>query len=117
MTAEDRVYAALNVAGVTALVSTRIYPDGIPQDLPLPAIAFVRLPSSVALYTLQTAYVGEKAVLDVYCVADTRTASEGIGDAARDALAAAGILMVSRRGEFDLGTIHYAAVLTVNVWN
>ena len=43
MAAEQDVYDALrNAAAVTAVCSTRIYPDVIPQEKALPAVAYVR---------------------------------------------------------------------------
>lgn len=116
MTPEDRLYAGLNVAGVNALVSTRIYPDSVPQDKPLPAVGFLRQPSE-NLLTLDTAVAAVRAVFDIYCIAATRTSAEAIGDAAQAALVTAGMPPVSRRAEFDLEAQHYAAVITATVWN
>lgn len=115
MTPEDKLYSALNVAGVTALVGTRVYPDSIPQDKALPAVAYGRQPSE-ALMTLSTEIAAERAVFEVYCVASTRTAAEAVGEAVRAALLLAGMPPVSRRAEFDLENLHYAAVLTAHIW-
>jgi len=42
MSAESELYAALSGhAALTALVSTRIYPDAIPEDQPLPAVVYL----------------------------------------------------------------------------
>jgi len=77
-TIEEGLYARLSgTAGVTALVSTRIYPMAIPQDITLPAIAYQRIsglripehdgPSGLATGRVQftcqgTSYSSAKAV-------------------------------------------------------
>lgn len=44
LTLEESIYAKLSTtSGVTALVSTRIYPDVIPQDIAMPAVAYQRI--------------------------------------------------------------------------
>ena len=40
MTCETAVYSLLNVAGVTAIVGTRIYPIVLPVSVPTPAIVY-----------------------------------------------------------------------------
>lgn len=116
MTPEDKIYAALNVAGVTAHVGTRILPDVVPVELAMPAIAFYRLPSD-QLLTLDTAYAGERALIEVECMAETRTKAEEIGDAARLALLLAHLPVVTRRADYQLDTRRFTATLSVNVWN
>lgn len=62
---EKAVYAILSAnAGVTALISTRIYPTVIPQDVALPAVAYQRIstrplhtqgnPATIARIRVQT---------------------------------------------------------------
>jgi hypothetical protein len=47
MSLESEVYSRLSgFAGLTALVSTRIYPLRLPQDTTLPAVTFTRLSAS-----------------------------------------------------------------------
>ena len=63
-------YRLGNFAGVTALVSTRVYPGALPQDAVLPAIVYKRISSrrlrgahsdpGIAYVTLQVISVGAK---------------------------------------------------------
>ena len=52
MSAETALYAVLAAyAPLTALVSTRIYPDAIPEDKPLPAVVYSHMAQDLLGYT------------------------------------------------------------------
>ena len=81
---EEAVYAILvGDAGVTALVEARVYPQKIPQDVGLPAVAYLRVskrrvkshsgPSGLARVRMQV-----NCTAGSYAVAKTVTAAIGL---------------------------------------
>lgn len=115
MSPEESVNAALLAAvPVTAIVSTRIFPDEIPQEAAVPAIVYRRAGSALA-YTLNDTPARAGATIRVSCWAATRLAAEQLADAARDALLAAKIYPVGRDGFTDPDTGEEAALLDVEV--
>ena len=101
MTAEAQLYAALSGrAGLTALVGTRIYPDALPENVPLPAVVFVRA-STNPTYTICGVIVCEDVRLAITGWAKTRTEAEPVGDQIRLALEATGNQITDRSSGFD----------------
>ncbi len=100
MTPEESLYAALTgSAGVTALVASRIYPDAVPQDINLPAVAFTRT-STEYLPSIHSAVpLAETATLEVWCMAETRSAAEALASACVAALGPAQFVMQSRAAQ------------------
>lgn len=116
MSAETVLYATLSAAaGVTAIVNTRIYPDQVPQEAALPAIAFARAETEF-VNTIHGDTVAKRATLEVWCMAPGRAAAEALGDAVESAGRAAGFMPSGRRPEFDDEAETWAAVLTVDYW-
>ncbi len=116
MSAETVLYSTLSgAAGVTAIVSTRIYPDVVPQEAALPAIAFARAETEY-VNTIHGTTVAKRAVLEVWCMAAGRAAAEALGDAVESAARTGGFMPSGRRPEFDDEADTWAAVLTVDYW-
>lgn len=120
MSAETDLYTTLKAAsGVTNLVggssSPRIYPDLAPQEATLPCVGYQRVGTEIT-GTLSSAVVATKATLDVWCMAATRLAAEGLADAVQTACAAAWYTPTARRSEYDPDAALWAAVLTVDYW-
>lgn len=116
MTAESVAYTTLRDDGaVSGLVGTRIYPDFVPQEQALPAIAVSRVSTEFVTTIHTEAPVAEITSLDVWCMAETRVESESVADAALSALTAAHFAAVDRRPEFDAESNVYAAVLTMQI--
>jgi hypothetical protein len=106
MSAETTFYAYLaGAAGVTAIVgagaSARIYPDVIPQDKALPAVAYARMVTEPVSTVHSGAQVAELVTMQAQCWAATRTAADALADAATAALAAQGEPPVARSVLFD----------------
>lgn len=117
MSAETSLYSALAAdSSVGAICDDRIYPDVAPQDASLPAVAFERIETEYTHTIHSAAPVATKAVLDVFCMAETRASAEGLGDAVQAAAAAAEFLPVGRRSEFNAEQMLWATVLTVEFW-
>lgn len=115
MSLETQLYAALNVAGVTALVGIRIYPDVVPLEKGLPAISYGRL--STDFYpVLDSSIAAARGGFEVWCMGDTRTAADALTDAVAAAIAAAKWIATGRRHEFDFDHKTYSTVFTVDVW-
>ena len=85
-TIEEAIYAHLTGnSGVAALVSTRIYPLTIPQDIALPAIAYQRISGPrIAAHDGPTGVA--RARIQITCQAPTYAAAKGLAMAVRQAL-------------------------------
>ena len=86
MTAETRLYEILTAhSPLTALVSTRIYPDAMPANTTYPAIVFSRS-STEPIVMLSGSADGELATLTIEAWSPTRSASADVADAVQAAL-------------------------------
>lgn len=83
---EEAIYSRLTAASaVTALVSTRIYPNKIPQEATLPAVAYQRI--SARRVKAHAAPTGLARVrVQVTCVARTYSEVKGLAVVVRKAL-------------------------------
>lgn len=116
MSAEASLYSLLSTAApVTAFVATRVYPDVAPQDSALPAIVFERNATEY-LNTIHGTTVGTRVTLEVWCMAEGRTAAEGLADAVLQAVAGTEFVPVGRRAEFDAEQQLWAAVVALDLW-
>jgi hypothetical protein len=116
MTAETHLYATLTAASaVTALVSTRIYPDVAPQEVAVPCIAFSRTATEY-IQTIHGPVVAQRVSLEISCMASTRSSAEQIADAVTVAATAARFIPVGRSADFDPDSGLWAAVLTADYW-
>lgn len=116
MSAEKLIFAVLSgAAGVTAIVSDRIYPDVLPQDKPLPAVVYARSGTEY-LHTLGTPAVASSATIEIWCFGMTRPDAEALGDAVLTALIAAKYYPSDRRPEYEDATQTYASVVVCNIW-
>lgn len=117
MSAETSIYSTLSgAAGVTAIVSTRIYPDFVSQEIALPAIVTQRAESEY-INTIHTgAAVATRITMDTWCLANTRIGAETLADAVEVALPVGLFVLTDRRIEFDPETSTYAAVVTSKIW-
>jgi len=116
VSAETVLYSTLSgAAGVTALVSTRIYPDVAPQEGSLPAITFERTGTEYH-NTIHGTVIATVAALDVWCMGATRASAEAVCDAATAAVAAAGFITRNRRAEYDPESDLWGAVLSIDHW-
>ena len=116
MSAETVLYSTLSgAAGVTALVSTRIYPDVAPQEGSLPAITFERTGTEYH-NTIHGTVIATVAAMDVWCMGATRASAEAVCDAVATAVRVAGFLTTGRRAEFDPESDLWAAVLSIDHW-
>lgn len=114
MSAESVLYATLSAAtAVTAIVSTRIYPDVVPQEEAVPAIAYARIETDPVITMHSAAPVAETAVLEVVCMHESRAGAEALGDVVRDALAAARFRILGRSSQYDDEQQLWGAVLSV----
>lgn len=109
MSAETELYAALSgQAGLTALVSTRIYPDAIPEGKPLPAVVYIRS-STQPTYTIGGVLVCEDVHFMITGWAESRSDADAVADEIAAALTLAGNPSLDRSGGFDAETGLFAA--------
>jgi hypothetical protein len=116
MSAETILYTALNVAGVTALVSDRIYPGLLPQGKALPAIVYLRTDGEYVTTIHSSTPLGSRVEMEVWCIAGTNTAAEAIGNAVEAALATALLVPFARRAEIDPETEAHSSIISCVVW-
>lgn len=113
--AEATLYTILSTAaGVTALVSTRIYPDLVPEEKAAPYIGYERV-STEPLGTLEGTVLSERIGIMIACWADTRITAEQLADAVRTAMLGSGWRAESRGAEVDESTGRMAATLQYSV--
>jgi hypothetical protein len=116
MSAETVLYTALSTTTtVDSLVDGRVYPDIAPQDASLPAIAFERTGTEY-INTIHGDAIATKAMLAIYCMAETRADAEGLCDVVADAVRAADFTTIDRRAEFNAEQALWATVLEVQFW-
>ena len=114
MSAETVLYSTLSGASaVTALVSTRIYPDLVPQDSTLPCVAFQRVSTEPVMTIHSAVPIAEEVTLEVACMSTSRVAADALADAVRNAAGAAGFSQLDRRAELDPENSLWATILTV----
>jgi hypothetical protein len=113
MSAETVLKATLDgAAGVTALVSTRIYPDARPQDDALPAIVYTR-DGTEFVPTIHGTIALTRAQLSVLAFGATRAAAEAVADAAQAAVLAANFLALNRGADYDVDTRTHIVTLGI----
>lgn len=110
MSAETALVTALAAAGVTALVSTRVYPDARPQEDVLPSVVYQRSDTTFVT-TIHGGVSLTRAQMAIGCYAETRSGAEAVADAAHTALLAAGFIPLGRKGDFEDQTSNYIVAL------
>lgn len=117
MSAESQLYAALSgAAGVTALVSTRIYPDAVPQEQALPSMAYARIETEY-LSTIHGSSLGQFGTFELVCMAEARDDADAIADAVAVVMGAQSWQLQSRRQEFDSDSNLWGTVLAVRIFS
>lgn len=114
MSSETILYSTLTSAvPVTHLVGTRIYPDVVPQDVDVPAIAYLKVGTEPVTTIHSGIPLATFTTLEVWCMAGTRADAESVAAAAVNALGAAVFQLLDRRSDFDIDSELWASVLTV----
>lgn len=115
MSAETVLYSTLTGASaVTAIVSTRIYPDVVPLEVQLPCVAYARVDTEYETTLHTSVPIAETATLEIQCMDDDRSGAEALANAVVAAVGAAHFLPTGRRAELDTENNLWAAVLTVD---
>lgn len=116
MIAEESLYSLLSgTAGITALVSTRIYPDALPETVTYPAIVFSRA-STDPVPSISNINFGSDVILNVSAWGTTRTSVDAIAVAVASAVLGTAFYMQQREAGFDPETGLFASVVTVSVF-
>jgi hypothetical protein len=115
MTAESALYTLLSTApGVTALVSTRIYPDLIPEEKAVPYIGYERTDAQ-PVATLEGTVLAWRISIMVACWSLTRVQANSIADAVLAALAGTAWRFDGSGSEVDEATGRLAATLQLSI--
>lgn len=116
MVAEQSLYTLLSEnSGVTALVSTRIYPDAMPEGCVYPAVVFSRT-GTEPLASISNVSYGSDVTLTIGCWGKTRTSADAVASAIVSALNNTDFFLTGREAGFDNETGLFATILTVIVF-
>ena len=116
MTVEADFYTLLSGnAGVTVAVSTRLYPDMLPEDCAYPAIVFARTRTE-PINGLSGQVFGADVDLSVGCWAKTRITADLVAVAVEAALAGSAFIRTAREAAIDPETGLLATILTVTTF-
>lgn len=120
MTAEASLYTALtDHAGLTALVSARIYPLVIPPDPTLPAIAYQRIVSTPVETMDQSGSGVDRVVFQVTAWSTTNAEAHSVIAQVDLAMAAASFAVVtlSVRDDYDYETKLFGVSTDYSTWH
>lgn len=116
MSIESDIYDALSgAAGLTALVSDRIYPSAIAQGAALPAVAFARVETEY-MNTLAPATALTRARVAVQAWGPVQADVEAVGDAIEAALLAVNVPPEARYATFDAEMGLYGVTVEFDWW-
>ena len=116
MSAESSLYSLLSGnGGVTALVSTRIYPDAMPEKTTYPAIVFARI-GTEPLVLVHGASGYADMEFSIGCWGETRAAADAVASAVQTACATSTFSITGREAGFDPETGLVATTLSATVF-
>jgi len=117
MSAESDLYTVLaGYAPLTALVSTRIFPDAIPEDKALPAVVY-STEAAAPEWCLNNSLSATAYRFRIVGWGTTRTAAKAVGDAIAAALLASGVPHDNRFSGFDAEVGQFADVVEITWWS
>ena len=115
MAAEDSLYTLLSGnAGVTALVSTRIYPDVLPENCTYPAIVYST--QRTAFLLLDGSSAGNDVAINLQAWAKTRVSAAQVSAAVVTALSGTDFYTTLQDAGYDPETGLFAAPLTLEIF-
>lgn len=101
MSAETELYAVLSAAaGLTALVSTRIYPDILPEEYQLPAVVYTRSGTDPVI-TIHGGNLGDFVDLQINAWGKTRASAAAVAVQIEAALVSAKFPKTNRVSGID----------------
>jgi hypothetical protein len=116
MSAETEFRAILSAyAGLTALVSTRIAQNAVPQGAALPYVAFTA--NHAPDFGLDNTQLSDEVTFSIECWADGAAAADAVADQVQAALLASYIVCTSRASTFDPEVGLDATVLTAQYFD
>lgn len=117
MSAETDIFAILSATSpVTDIVSSRIYPDAIPEKQPLPAVVMSRN-GGERFFGLDNSIHAERVRMRIVCWADTRGVADQVSAAIGAALLAAGYQPEIEDAAIDAEVGSYAGIVETDWWS
>lgn len=116
MSAESDLYDSLNVVGVTSVVSTRIYPDVLPEGCVYPAIVYARS-STDPVDSIGGVHYGDFVSFSVSAWGKTRASADAAADAIESALRVSGHQVTGREAGYDQEVGLMASTVTTVVFS
>lgn len=115
MSAETEFRALLVAdAALTALVSTRIAQNGVPQGAVFPLVVFTA--SHNPTYGLDNTLLDDEVTFNVQCWAATALQADAVADAVDAALAGSSGIVTERASAYDQDLGADCTVLTIQWW-
>src|SRR5574340_866601 len=108
--AYDTLIANSTVAG---MVGNKVYPDFVPAEKTLPAVAITRTNTEPLKTIHSNIALAYNVTLEMWCLHSSRALAEELADAVELASAPAGFSLEKRVPEFDAEAVVWATVLTV----
>lgn len=119
MTAEADLYTALTgYAGLTALVSTRIHPQVMPQDETLPAVVYQRIVGTRVETMDQSGSGVYRVVFQITAWSTTSVETWSVADQIEAAIDAASFnsIQLSTRADYDADTKLFGVSSDYSMW-
>lgn len=114
MPAEADIFAAINVAGVTSLIGSRIYTDVLPENCAYPAVVWVRS-GTTPIDSISSIHFGDFVDFGISVWGKTRKDVDAVADAIVTALYAAKHGITGREAGYDPDTGLMATTITTNI--
>jgi len=115
MSAETEFRALLAANGdLTALVSTRIAQNAVPQGAVFPLVVFTA--SHSPSYGLDNTLLDDEVTFSVQCWASTAVLADAVADAVDAALAGSAGIVTERASAYDQDMSADCTVLTIQWW-
>jgi hypothetical protein len=117
MSSETELYAALSASvALAAIVSTKIYPDAIPEDKTPPAVVYQRA-STAPVTTIGGVTLAEDVRFAITAWAATRASAESVSDQVAAAIAGVGNPYADRSTGYDPECGLYAVTVECDWWH
>ena len=115
MSIETTLYSTLsNASGVTALVSTRIYPQVAPDNAATPYITY-QVIVGMAHNKIAGAPESERKIIQLNCISNTYSNAKAIAEACKAAINVAVGYLVSERDDYFDQTEKHRVMLDISM--
>lgn len=116
MYAEELLVSALSSnAGIVAIVGTRIFPEIIPEETELPAIAYSR-PQSRPFWGLGSSCLAEEFVFEIGLYAYSKETAQQLSNLVKSTVESNGFGYTNRQSGFDPETFSFSEIVEASIF-